>query len=109
MKDPYALGFEIVNKAEKPNQVQEIFVPDHIPVPKSIKTSHWGWFRDREPLVWDAKNTVERRHRLTWLSEGSLHHQISKMRTDMPPGGCPKEKMLYAEFLVANGYYPTTK
>ncbi len=110
MKDPYALGFEIVNKKEKPDQLRGIFVPDRIPLPKTIKRKHWQWFRDREPLIYkEAKNTVERRHRLTWLSEGSLHHHISKFKSPIPPGGCPDEKMLYAKFLVANGYYPALK
>jgi hypothetical protein len=108
MSDPYALGFEIVNAPEKPGQMQAIVVPDYVPVPH-LKRLDFKWFRDlKNPLFESAKNTVEMRTRITWLSEGSLKHHLRKFETATPHGGCPDEKALYAKFLLARGHYPKT-
>jgi hypothetical protein len=50
-------------------------------------------------LIADCRNSSEMEYRLTWLSEGSLkYHLMRKQFPDVPHGGDPKEKELYAEF-----------
>ncbi len=50
-------------------------------------------------LIAVCKNSAEMEYRLTWLSEGSLKYHLMRGRfTDVPHGGDPEEKALYAEF-----------
>ena len=107
-KDPFALGFDIVNAPDKPGQLVVTVVPDHVPVPR-LKRLDFEWFWDLKlDLFASAKNTVEMHTRITWLSEGSLRHHITKFKSAMPHGGCPAEKAIYAKFLLARGHYPKT-
>jgi hypothetical protein len=70
------------------------------PVPKDLKQSAYEWFRDKEPLIWAAKNAPERHIRLTWLSEGSLHYHLSQFETAPPPVAA--EMDLFAQFMASN-------
>lgn len=58
------------------------------------------FFSEREDkaseLISNCNNTSEMEYRLTWLSEGSLKYHL--LRTDVPHGGDPAEKNLYAQF-----------
>jgi hypothetical protein len=47
-------------------------------------------------LIAVCKNSAEMEYRLTWLSEGSLKYHL--LRINVPHGGDPEEKALYAEF-----------
>ena len=64
-----------------------------------IPIKAFAWFEDKEPLLSPSKvfNVVELRHRLTWLSEGSLGYQI-KNEKYFGPQGNPVEKDLYSRF-----------
>lgn len=42
-----------------------------------LKQCALQWFRDREPLIWAAKNHAERLTRLQWLAEGSLRYHLT--------------------------------
>lgn len=72
----------------------------YLPVPRDLTRKAFEWFRDREPLIWAAKNRPELETRLTWLSEGSLVYHLCKHTTTPPP--CPKELDLFARFLASN-------
>lgn len=93
MKDPYALGFEIVNKEDKPGQLVGIFIPSQPPSPtkffmpayplSAIKQEAFKWFDvgntlSRCPYISDAKNYPEKLKRVQWLSEGSLGYHMNK-------------------------------
>lgn len=60
------------------------------------------WFIDKGLVgayMIDAKSAPEKKHRLIWLSEGSLIYHMTQFKSKMPHGGCPLEKKLYKEFL----------
>lgn len=91
-KDPFALGFEIINAPATPGQMVAVVVPDYVPVPR-LKRLDFKWFWDlKDPMFESAKNSVEMHTRITWLSEGSLRYHISKFTSPLPP--CPDEKAL---------------
>ena len=66
-----------------------------------------SWFKEREPLIWAAKNAPERAHRLTWLSEGSLSYHMSRFGTERPP--VLREIELYREFIERLNTIKTSK
>lgn len=89
-KDPFALGFEIINAPDTPGQMVAIVVPDYVPVPR-LKRLDFKWFWDlKNPLFESAKNTIEMRARIKWLSEGSLRYHL--FHTAVPHGGCPRRE-----------------
>lgn len=58
------------------------------------------WFKEKEPLM-VVENPTEAMYRLYWLSEGTLHYQLTGKPLPIINGiiGCPKEKNLAKEFL----------
>lgn len=66
----------------------------------SIKFKDCEWFKDKEPLILDAKNPVEREQRLIWLKQGVLNYHLKgKSIPYGSNGGCPIEKQMFLDFI----------
>jgi hypothetical protein len=61
-----------------------------------IPFSEYQWFVGKEPLIAVCENKAEAKHRLTWLSEGSLHYHLKGK--PVQHGGDPAEVELYKSF-----------
>lgn len=65
-----------------------------------MKSKDFKWFETqgkKGELFSSAKNIEEKKHRLKWLSEGSLEYHLTKFQSDPPP--CQKEINLYHAFV----------
>jgi len=87
---------ELLKEAAKTIPFSEIHWQSGI---DKIPIKAFAWFEDKEPLLSPFKvfNVVELRHRLTWLSEGSLGYHM-KHEKYFGPQGNPVEKDLYSRF-----------
>jgi hypothetical protein len=64
---------------------------------KPLKSLANTFFADKEVLLVGIKNVYELRHRLKWLSEGSLRYHIK--REEVPHGGSAREIALYQKWV----------
>jgi hypothetical protein len=75
----------------------ETFTIKQLGVRKLMRYSK-QFFKDKEEFLSNVNNHAELMYRLTWLSEGTLHHHL--MGVDVPHGGNLNERKLYDEFLA---------
>lgn len=65
------------------------------------------WFKDREPLISNAGNAEEMRHRLKWLSEGALWYCMKEPLFSVEnydPEVKQRQVDLFEEFIKENMY-----